>query len=503
MKSPVRFAALLGIVAAGQTGVATADLLTGLLGYYDFEEAGDAGLANKAPGSTGGHDGVRGGTNALYSGWSAGSDPTGPGFTGKVDFTSADPAGAGVSFRQDTLIGGALNLDDDRDEYVEIPIGSSELGAAFTVAAWHCLAPGANNASNRYHVFEGSNDYDISWGTENTGFNTVQGSYRYLGYVAGGPNGGFGPAGVATGVWQHVVETVTFDGAAATMTIYLNGEYFDTRTVAATAASFDFPSLVFGRARLGTGDRDWDGMIDEVGVWTRVLDQNDVNELYLRGAGAIPLSADLAALGKAFIGVAASDPAAGQVSGSDIYDLDATTRIVASAAPGYVFAGWSDGFAGQPEEFNHTVTGSVSAFASLVPDTADSDGDGLTNFEEETIYFTYADNPDSDGDQITDGDEVKKTGTDPFLNDGAAIDYILAHLCTGGISPGDEVLARDPGANRLSLHLEVTGSTHLSGWSVIQPGVSVGESAGSLEFTLPAASDPARFFAVEGRTTTP
>jgi hypothetical protein len=43
----------------------------------------------------------------------------------------------------------------------------------------------------------------------------------------------------------------------------------------------------------------------------------------------------------------------------------------------------------------------------------DSDGDGLINYDEESIYHTDAYNPDTDGGGVMDGTEVKR-GTDPI-----------------------------------------------------------------------------------------
>ncbi|MCA9450557.1 MAG: outer membrane beta-barrel protein, partial [Candidatus Omnitrophica bacterium] len=47
----------------------------------------------------------------------------------------------------------------------------------------------------------------------------------------------------------------------------------------------------------------------------------------------------------------------------------------------------------------------------------DSDGDGLTDFDEINKYKTDPRNPDTDGDGLTDGEEVLKYGTDPLNPD--------------------------------------------------------------------------------------
>ena len=50
-------------------------------------------------------------------------------------------------------------------------------------------------------------------------------------------------------------------------------------------------------------------------------------------------------------------------------------------------------------------------------DNVDSDGDGLSDFDETTFHGTDPTNPDSDGDGLRDGEEVNTTGTDPTDGD--------------------------------------------------------------------------------------
>ncbi|MDZ5662272.1 Ig-like domain-containing protein [Nocardioides sp. S-58] len=74
----------------------------------------------------------------------------------------------------------------------------------------------------------------------------------------------------------------------------------------------------------------------------------------------------------------------------------------------------------------HTITatqsqgGTTSTAAqvtfTVVPDTSDSDGDGVPN-NEEVANGSDPNNPDSDGDGLTDGDEVNVHGTNPTVKD--------------------------------------------------------------------------------------
>ncbi len=96
--------------------------------------------------------------------------------------------------------------------------------------------------------------------------------------------------------------------------------------------------------------------------------------------------------------------------------------------------------AGYNTEFNHTVdAGFVYRFGAekiaddpvtvVDPRALDSDGDGLTDWEEVNVYHTDPNNPDTDGDGLLDGEEVKVYKTNP-------LDPDTDH---DGLSDGDEV----------------------------------------------------------------
>ncbi len=271
-----------------------AALVTGLVAHYDFEESGSAGLANKAPGATL--------YNATASGtFTGGANPSGPGFSGNAAFNGGD----GLSNRSDLLAGNALNLVDARNEFITVPLGTAQLGQNFTLSAWHALTPGGfgqpsgpYNNSNRFQLFEASNNFDVSWGTNSLAVAPTTGSpstWTYLAYVNEAPGGGFGPTGVATGIWQHVTQVFSSDGTNTTLSLYLNGSFVGSRT--STAVNFN--SLLFGRERNSpdpTGDRDWDGMIDEIGIWSRSLSGSEVTELYNLGVNGTAIPEPRAAL---------------------------------------------------------------------------------------------------------------------------------------------------------------------------------------------------------------
>ena len=118
--------------------------------------------------------------------------------------------------------------------------------------------------------------------------------------------------------------------------------------------------------------------------------------------------------------------------------------------------------AGYNTEFNHTVdAGFVYRFGAekiaedpvaAAPVVLDSDGDGLTDWEELNVYHTDPNNPDTDGDGLLDGEEVKHYKTDPLnpdtdgdgLKDGEEVrtwrtDPLNPDTDGDGLLDGDEV----------------------------------------------------------------
>ena len=88
-------------------------------------------------------------------------------------------------------------------------------------------------------------------------------------------------AGTSTGTWYHVV--VTWDGT--TLTLYRNGTSVATATptgsgsTACGSDTFDIGANPSAETTL------FDGLIDEVGIWSRALSASEVTSLYNGGAG--------------------------------------------------------------------------------------------------------------------------------------------------------------------------------------------------------------------------
>lgn len=483
MKTLSLFPILAGTFLAGSA--AHAALSDQIVAYYDFEQTDTAGLTNKAPGAT-----AYNATRAAGGTFDSSANPSGPGFTGNVAFTSTT---LGTSDRNALLAGKALNLVSDRNDAITVPLGTTELGNSFTISAWTWLAPGASNTQTRFHAFEtkDTGNFDVSWGT------AAGSSVNYLGYLATGSS--IPANNLAKNAWHHVVHVFSSDGTNTTLTQYVDGA--KTGTLTATTASMAFTGLYFGKSRDGTSGRNWDGMIDEVAIWKRALTAREVTEVRSRGMAAAGIFTDLATLGKAYLDVAAVDSSALTVTGSGIYNLNSLVTITATPANGYVLGSWSGVLAGQTDNFSVMLTGDIHESATAANDTNDTDNDGLNNYQEYIVYHTDPGNPDSDGDGIPDGTEVNQTATNPAIDDTSLISKLNANLgsvLTGVIS-GSTTVNRNPSTGDLILSLGLKGSANGTTWTDLPlNGQDTTATAvnGQIEITTPALSSSMNFYRV-------
>lgn len=104
----------------------------------------------------------------------------------------------------------------------------------------------------------------------------------------------------STATWYHLV--LTRNGSTGDSKFYVNGSQQDSTKNAATTNIYDSTgTLMIGQ--YDSGDGRWtDGLIDEMGMWTRVLSSTDVTDLYNGGSGnQYPFSGG-ATVNSAFLG---------------------------------------------------------------------------------------------------------------------------------------------------------------------------------------------------------
>jgi uncharacterized repeat protein (TIGR02543 family) len=97
----------------------------------------------------------------------------------------------------------------------------------------------------------------------------------------------------------------------------------------------------------------------------------------------------------------------GTISGGGYYQIGATATLTATPNPGYIFSGWTGDASGTANPLTLTMDADKTVGATFGPDLSDSDGDGLTNYKEATVYFTDLNLSDTDGDSYSDGEEIE------------------------------------------------------------------------------------------------
>ena len=128
----------------------------------------------------------------------------------------------------------------------------------------------------------------------------------------------------------------------------------------------------------------------------------------------------------------------GTVDGGGQYAYGEFTTFEASPDPGYNFGFWSGGVSGGSASVTVTVTGDLEANATFVESIGDTDGDGLSDFFELTIFLSNPNLVDTDGDGFTDFEE-NRTGLDPNVANAdyrALFDQSISEASTNGFNDG-------------------------------------------------------------------
>jgi len=213
------------------TGISTADLNVGLVAFWPMNG------------------------NAV--------DATGNGHDGTVN---------GAEFVEDAERGTVLSVDGS-STFVEVAhaeeIAFMDVNAAMSIAIWAHPAVSPNSGWHTIAVKNRDLHYNNAYGMWQNGSNY---HFRY------GTNT-FDASNLATAEWKLLV--LTYDGSAKTMKGYVNGTLIDT--VNQDPGTLGDSTLMIGAARNNDGTSNpfefYAGLIDDVAIYNRALDQIDINAL--------------------------------------------------------------------------------------------------------------------------------------------------------------------------------------------------------------------------------
>jgi hypothetical protein len=394
---------------------------------------------------------------------------------------------------------GALLLDGAGD-YLDVT-STVDVNQAWTVSAWFRsdVAP-----TGRGMIFENSGSFAMSYGIRE-GTPAANTNFQAFSDAASGgdPSADLQvPDANTTNTWHHILLAFTpaTPTTAGTIIGYLDGTQTYTLNVPAGITLTPANGFHIGTYR-SANDRWFDGSIDEVAMWNRTLAPAEASEVYSRGNQGESLVTT-----KYNIALSANAAPQGTVSGTGIYNPGQHVSISATPNPGYVFVSWSGDFTGQPASFTYTANASATAVANFGEDTADSDSDGLSNYEEVVVYLTLPGNPDTDGDLIPDGAEANTTFTSPITSDAALVSFVEENLCpnphAGAIALGAPRIQRDAATGVVSLFLGLTGSADQTTWQPINlnsPSVTITPAANGWDITIPAPSNTVNSYVLLGR----
>jgi hypothetical protein len=168
--------------------------------------------------------------------------------------------------------------------------------------------------------------------------------------------------------------------------------------------------------------------------------------------------------------------AGGSTTGAGSYDLGDTASLTATPDIGYLFSGWSGDLTSSDLNVSVNMSANKEVNATFVQDTADSDGDGLSNYAELVTHSTDPNDSDSDDDGLTDSDETT-IGLDPNTANTALMTFFGNRESTArsdGNTSGIGWVQANPGTYNLFTQAEVNASSATKYAS----GVSDGNTSG-------------------------
>lgn len=193
-------------------------------------------------------------------------------------------------------IGIGADFESSASEYLSIADGSQtglDITGDYSIGGWVKLES-TPSSSTSYALYNkgGNSGSDGGLGCE---YSNVSGTTRIRSSWYKSPSSFsrvYHNFTISTGTWYHIVCVVDID-APSNSRIYIDGTSY-TPTVEnadATSANNNSEPVEVGRSK---DDQHFDGLLDELGIWSRILTTQEIQYLYNNGSGIPYTTADTA-----------------------------------------------------------------------------------------------------------------------------------------------------------------------------------------------------------------
>lgn len=165
------------------------------------------------------------------------------------------------------IIGSAYDFELGDNDYIDYPTTFfNAYESDFSYSFW--VKPETCGYSNSRVIFKGGS-YSIQiYGDE----------------IREESSGGSANQSCSVGVWQHIV--VTYDFSGTTYYMYKNGNIAGVTSGGSSSPTDNANALTLGNRN--DHIKPYDGVLDEVGFWNRILTDQEIQDLYNSGAGLQP-----------------------------------------------------------------------------------------------------------------------------------------------------------------------------------------------------------------------
>ncbi|SVB55716.1 uncharacterized protein METZ01_LOCUS208570, partial [marine metagenome] len=168
---------------------------------------------------------------------------------------------------------------DGEDDFIQTPIQNNSIieNNTITVSSWIYL-----EENNEYYGRYIMSNYPAGFSFGLVGTETV--SLHNHPNIAIVPEGGnlthyqLDSYAISLNEWTHVAVTIS----TGQINWYLNGDLVETDNINITALSAEGtpPDLTIGRGGSFSEGQYWNGLLDEIGIWSHILSNDEIQDLY-------------------------------------------------------------------------------------------------------------------------------------------------------------------------------------------------------------------------------